>query len=254
MLTADEFASFQRNGFIHGFSLCSPDEMESIRREIEGILQDGGFSGVATAHRHLDSPLVHQLCAHPAIVERVASILGPELLLWHSRFFDKPPGSEPILWHQDAQFWPIEPKTCVSAWIAIDRADTTNGCLEVIPGSHRREFPHIPCEGTGRFGMKADPAFIDESKKVSVELEPGQFVIFDRWLLHGSPANTSAHRRLGLVARIIPADVRVDTERMSPRFPELGVQVIRGSANVTANRIVPPPIPAAALQPASATV
>ena len=241
MLTEAELASFHENGFVHGFAVCSPDGMKSIRREIEAVLQDGGFSGVATAHRHLDSPLVHQLCAHEAIVDRVASILGPDLLLWHSRFFDKPPGSEPILWHQDAQFWPIEPRTCVSAWIAIDRADQTNGCLEAIPGSHRRQYPHVGSAGTGRFGIKADPAHVDESEKVSIELEPGEFVIFDRWLLHGSPANLSDRRRLGLVARIVPAEVKVDTEKMSPRFPELGVQVIRGRDTAMRNRIVPPP-------------
>ena len=241
MLSAEELASFHRDGFIHGFSLCTPAEMEALRREIELVLQEGGFSGVPTAHRHLDSPLVHRLCADPTVVDRVASILGPNLLLWHSRFFDKPAGAEAIQWHQDGPFWPIEPKVCVSAWIAIDRADKSNGCMEVIPGSHRREYPHVRSEGSGRFGIKADPAFIDESEKVSIELEPGQFVIFDRWLLHGSPPNQSDQRRLGLVARIIPPEVKVDTEKMSPRFPELGVQVIRGTDTARRNRIVPPP-------------
>ena len=226
---------------MHGFSVCTADEMETIRQDIDAVLGTAGYSGVPTAHRHLDNALVHQLCAHREIVDRVASILGPDLLLWHSRFFDKPAGSEPIHWHQDAPFWPITPKLCVSAWIAIDRADEANGCVEVIPGSHRKQFPHVASEPTGRFGLRADPASVDESEKVKIELGPGQFMIFDRWLLHGSPPNHSQHRRLGLVARIIPPQVKVDTERISPSFPELGVQVIRGTADGTGNRIVPAP-------------
>ena len=76
---------------------------------------------------------------------------------------------------------------------------------------------------------------------MSIELEPGEFVIFDRWLLHGSPANTSEQRRLGLVARIIPPQVRVDFRKMSPWFPELGVQIIRGVDGEGRNRVAPAP-------------
>src|SRR3954468_10487283 len=150
MLTAEQLSSFHENGFVHGFAVRTPDEMAEIRKEIESILREDGFSGAPTAHRHLDCPLVHQLCAHREVVDRVASILGPDLLLWYSRFFDKQPGSEPVHWHQDGHFWPIEPDTCVSAWIAIDRADETNGCLEAIPGSHRALIRHVP-GGAGRF-------------------------------------------------------------------------------------------------------
>ena len=215
--------------------------MVPIRHDIEAAVEEGGFSGAATAHRHLDNPVVHQLCAHRELVDRVASILGPDLLLWHTRFFDKLPGSGPVHWHQDAHFWPIDPDICVTAWIAIDRADRTNGCLEFMPGSHRLRVPHVAVQGAGRFARKADPAFVDETKKVSIELEPGEFVIFDRWLLHGSPANVSSQRRLGLAVRIIPPQVKVDISKMSPRFPELGVQVIRGSDTAGRNHIVPAP-------------
>lgn len=241
VLTKQQRAEFDRDGFVRGFAVCSADEMEQIRREIEEVLLEPGFSGAPTAHRHLDRPIVHQLCAAPAVVDRVACILGPDLLLWHSRFFDKLPGAEAVPWHQDGHFWPIDPDICLSAWIAIDRAHQGNGCMEFIPGSHRERIPHLPVEGAGRFGQRANPEFFDATNKVSIELEPGEFVLFDRWLLHGSPANRSNGRRLGLVARIIPAHVRVDIDKMSPRFPELGVQLIRGSDTARRNRIVPAP-------------
>jgi hypothetical protein len=240
VLTREELAFFEESGFVGGFALCPPEEMPRIQRDIEDVLGSKGFTD-ATAHRHLDSRIVYELCSHPRLVDRVAAILGPDLLLWHSRFFDKPPGSGAIPWHQDAHFWPIEPDTCVSAWIAIDQADSANACVEVIPGSHRTRIPHVRSSGTGRFGIRADERFLDESTKVRVELKPGEFFIFDRWLMHGSPPNESPRRRLGLSARMIPPRVRVDIEKMSPQFPELGIQIIRGRDSGGRNRIVAPP-------------
>jgi ectoine hydroxylase-related dioxygenase (phytanoyl-CoA dioxygenase family) len=215
--------------------------MDRARQEIDVVLEGKGFADDPTAHRHLDSRTVHDFCADPAIVERAAAILGPDLLLWHSRFFDKPPGSGRIPWHQDMAFWPIEPDVCVSAWIAIDHADRENGCVEVIPGSHRRKLPHTTSEATGRFTQRAVPDAVDETRKVTIELAPGEFFLFDRWLLHGSPPNRSARRRLGLSARIVPVRVKVDFDRMSPCFPELGAQLIRGEDHLGLNRIVAVP-------------
>jgi hypothetical protein len=240
VLTTEELAFFKANGFVGSFAVYFGEEMQRLRGEIEILLTTKGYADY-WVHRHIDSRLVHDLCAHPAIVDRVASILGPDLLLWHTRFFDKSPGAEAIPWHQDAHFWPIEPDYCVTAWIAIDRADTSNACVEVIPGSHKRKIPHLPHGRPGRFGMRADSDFFDESSRVKIELEPGEFFLFDRWLLHSSPANNSSGRRLGLSARIVPPTVRVDIANMSPTFPELGVQIIRGSDTLGRNRLVHPP-------------
>ena len=236
MLTPEQRALFDENGFLHGFAICPPDEMVPIRRQIE-VLREGG----ETRFRHLDNRFVYELCAHQEVVGRVSSVLGPDLLVFHSNLFNKPPGAETCEWHQDALFWPIDPGICVSAWIAIDRADTANGCLAMIPGSHRRRVPQVNMEGGGR---KADPTLFDETKKVSIELEPGEFVIFDGLVLHGSPPNTSTRRRLGFVARFIPPHVKIDMHEMSRRVPanlEFGLQVIRGSDNVGHNHIVPAP-------------
>lgn len=179
---------FDENGFVHGFAICTPDEMVPIRRQIEAALEEG-----PTKFRHLDCRLVYELCAHQEVVGRVASILGPDLLLGHSSFFNKPPRSEGFgKWHPDKPAWQIEPDICLSAWNPIDRADTANGCLAMIPGSHRRRIPHVDMEGAGFWGGKADPTFVDETNKVSIELEPGEFEILDGWVLHHSPPNTSA--------------------------------------------------------------
>jgi hypothetical protein len=242
-LTADDQARYQRDGFIVCPAIHDAPTMEVVRAELDRVLAHDGHAG-PTAHRHIDSRPVFDLVAQPAIVDRLAMLLGPDLLLWHTRFFDKPPGDGEVPWHQDMAFWPIEPDICASVWIAIDHADVGNGCVHVIPGSHRIRVPHVSSTDTGRFGQRAAPGAIDESRKVPIEVKPGEFIIFDRWLIHGSPPNRSDRRRLALSARIVPASVKVAFERMRPTFPELGAQVIRGIDSAGLNRIVAPPKPA----------
>lgn len=93
------------------------------------------------------------------------------------------------------------------------------------------------------WGCGADPAFVDETKKVNVELEPGQFVIFDGRVLHSSPANTSNRRRLGLALRFIPPQVRVNIDHEMRVFTqrEYGVQLVRGADTIGLNPIRPAP-------------
>ena len=241
MLTQAELDQFEAEGFIVGPPVHDSTRMDGVRAELDAVLATPGLAGAPTAHRHLDSRAVHDLVAQPPILERLASLLSPDLLVWHTRFFDKPPGSGPVPWHQDMAFWPIEPDICLSVWIAIDRADVGNGCVEVIPGSHRTRVSVVSSVKTGRFGRKADPEAIDTSRKIPIELEPGAFIIFDRWLLHASPPNESDRRRLGLAARIVPTSVKVHFDRMSPTFPELAAQLIRGVDTVGLNRLAPLP-------------
>jgi ectoine hydroxylase-related dioxygenase (phytanoyl-CoA dioxygenase family) len=215
MLTPEQRTMFDENGFVHGFAICARDEMVPIRRQIEAVLEEGN-----TKFRHLDSRVVYELCSHEEVIGRVASILGPDLLLFHSSLFNKPPGGETFEWHQDAPFWPMEPDIFVSAWIAIDRADSGNGCLATVPGSHRRRVPEVAMEGGGFWARKTDPTFVDETKKVSIKLEPGEFVIFDGWVVHGSPPNKSTRRRLCLVARFIPPQVKLIAMNILGEFPQ----------------------------------
>jgi ectoine hydroxylase-related dioxygenase (phytanoyl-CoA dioxygenase family) len=184
---------------------------------------------------------VYDLCAHPEIVNRVASILGPDVVVWHSRVFHKPGAEPPIPWHQDGVYWNLEPLVSVTAWIAIDRAERGNACVEVIPGSHRERVPHVQLSTAGRFAHRADRAHVDTSSAVPVELQPGEFFLFDTWLLHSSRANTSGRRRTALSVRYTTPDVTIAVEKLSPLVPGYGVQVVRGQDRAGRNPIVPPP-------------
>src|SRR5688572_2086158 len=76
--------------------------------------------------RHLDDPTVFGLCSHPAIMDRMESLIGRDLVLWRSYFFNKGPGVAEIPWHQDLNYWPIEPPLNLTAWVAIDEVTPEN--------------------------------------------------------------------------------------------------------------------------------
>jgi hypothetical protein len=168
------------------------------------------YDAYGRTSRHLDSETVWRLCSAPQIVERMMSLFGPDLMLWLSSFFHKGPASkdwpEEYPWHQDITYWNLEPSITLSAWLAVTPATVENGCVEVIPGSHKRILPTVTSTDqrySVRFaGHRADPAAVDEGNKVSLLLEPGQFFLFTERTLHRSGPNYSAEPRTGISMRV----------------------------------------------------
>lgn len=222
-LIPEQVERFHTQGFLGPFSLCSPEQMAERRTFIETIFkpdsQEGLPSMIAALNdamqkgfgRHHDQRLIYDMITAPAIVEPLRAILGEDLLLWRSMFFVKEPGEKRIPWHQDYDGWPIEPYLVVSAWIAVDPATKENGCVQLLPGSHRHMFPLVPTpdDVLDGFPKMSDPSTFDDSGSIDMELEPGQFFIFNERLLHCSGPNRSAARRMGLAVRYIIPLVRI---------------------------------------------
>ncbi len=144
----------------------------------------------------------------PALVELVASVLGEDVALWGCQLFAKPAGHGlEVPMHQDGQYWPIEPLATCTVWVALDRADRENGCLRVIPGSHRDRitFRHRISEREGLvLNQEVDDPRAWTNAPIDVELEAGELSLHDVFMVHGSNANTSARRRAGLAIRYMP--------------------------------------------------
>lgn len=240
MLSCAEIARFQEEGFLIRRSVDS-SWVTSRNTEIDRVLTTDGPTSDRKLHRHIDCRVIHELAASSVVTDCIADILGDDLLLWHTRLFDKPPSAPWVPWHQDAAYWPIEPKVCVSAWIAIDPTDQENGCMKMIPGSHHQPRNHEPTSLGGRFGKEIILTSTELKRAVDIELMPGDFVIFDRWIVHSSPENRSERRRVGLAARYIPTSVQVDFERVAHSFPGLGAQLVKGEDRHQCNRIAAPP-------------
>lgn len=242
IMTAAECETFRRQGFAGPYAAMTPAEMAVVRARIEQEVMPtaGPNPRMWGQSRHLDQRVVWELCSHPAIVERMAALYGPDLILWRSHFFCKEPGGKEIPWHQDLNYWPLEPVVNITAWIAIDASTRENSCVQFIPGSHRRAVPHVPSPADGRmeFGQMADPAHVDLSKAVDMVLQPGEFVLFNEKTLHHSEPNRSTLRRLGLAVRVTIPLVKVYHDEL---FPGHACVQLRGQDTMGLNRMQPPP-------------
>ena len=214
-LTREEVDFFVENGYLGPFAAMNPAEMALIRREIEQkvLTTDGPNPRSRSQSRHMDQPVIYDLATHPAIIDRIAGLLGPDLVVWATNFWNKAPGGAEIPWHQDINFWPLEPPLNTSAWIAIDEVTAENSCVQIIPGSHRQSLRHVKADERVAFGQMADPAAFDAASAINMELKPGEFFIFSERTLHRSSVNRSSKRRLGISVRVTLPIVRVFQDR-----------------------------------------
>jgi hypothetical protein len=219
-LTAQEIEQYKTEGYVGPFDALEKEEAEKFCKVIyQNILPTTTpySPDKPTRVRHLDSKTIVNLCSNPSILGRISSLLGSDLVLWYSNLFDKPPSTldkvEKYPWHQDSNYNFLEPTVAVSAWLALTPATEENGCVELIPGSHKSSIPLIknddPKYSKWFYGKAADPSYYDETKKIPMILKPGQFFLFDLHTLHRSNENLTKQRRLGLTIRITKTSVKM---------------------------------------------
>ena len=211
MLTDAQLAALDRDGFVAPLTFCPPGRMAGPRAAVEAATATPGpCHGDPWTARHQDSAAVFDLCAGPAVCAAVAQVLGPELVIWNSVLMNKAPGDGEIPWHQDHDYEYLSPDVGLAAWLAIDDATEDNGCLEVIPGSHRVLLPFTARSRTGEFDSHVDGAQVAGRDTVSIQLKAGEFLLFRNKILHRSAPNGSARRRLGLAVRYTVPGVTVN--------------------------------------------
>lgn len=166
------------------------------------------FSDYCPALLHYDLGSL-SFARDPLILDMVEKIIGPDIILWNMSFFAKPARKgRRTPWHQDGEYWAIRPLETCTVWIAIDDATVENGCLQVIPGSHRERrlfsHGHNPSPDL-TLGLELRPETFDESTAVDLVLEAGQVSLHDVYLAHGSEPNRSDRPRRGMTLRFMPA-------------------------------------------------
>ncbi len=141
------------------------------------------------------NPLFRRIGFHPGMVGIATGLLGPDVSLLQSMGLMKPPRfGGPKVWHQDNAYFRLEPADVIGFWIACDDADVDNGCMHVVPGSHK-SGAHPHAGERDRLGLVDLP---DPDTVVPVPLRSGDAMIFSAEILHHTPDNNTDRRRRAL--------------------------------------------------------
>ena len=261
-LSHADLKSFYERGFAGPFDVFTPEQMRDFKQDLLDAEKTVSktYDFVTPRDRHFEMPRLWNYMKTPAVTDRIAQLLGPDLLCWRSQIFYKGPGSPAIQWHQASTFMvedyqdpAVFPENRddlfqITAWIAVDDSTTENGCLRFAARTHDRIRPIKFGGKTGFYNAAFDLEFDeDEAEIVEVPCRAGQMILFTERCIHGSAPNTTDRHRLAFNIRAIPANIPVYTNKKHYRsvynggkylLDKWGVAVLRGEDRHQLSRTV----------------
>lgn len=238
ILAENEIARYRADGIVIPRHRLSAERIDRLRATLDRLIAENpGIRPERLVSVHIEgqnsegvrgSADFLELAREPAILDMVEQLIGPDIILWGCQIFCKPGGDGmEVPWHQDGHYWPIRPLATCTVWVALDASTAQNGCLRVIPGSHRQRilFDHMREDRTDLVLTQrvADGQF-DPATAMDVELAPGEMSMHDVHLIHGSNPNRSTRRRAGVAIRYMPATSLFDRTLM-PRSAASGYTI-----------------------------
>ena len=165
---------------------------------------------------------VKAFAQRPEFVELSTALLGPDTDLYFNQMvFKNPEGERSFSWHQDDAYGPVDPSPYLTVWIAINEATALNGCVSVLPGSHKNGL--VPHQESS-FGLSCYS--LDEPDQgVLVPMPAGSVAVFWSTLMHKSGPNRSRGVRKALVLQFCPVGMRHKASGMPIRSR---IQIARG--------------------------
>lgn len=212
-LTAEAVERYRQVGYLAPVPATGADRAADLLARYDAFKAraetDGG--AVLRSKPHLVLPWLYDLVRDPAVTEPASMILGPNLLAWGSSFFAKPAGDPGFVsWHQDANYWGLEPYEILTAWIAFSPSRRENGCMRVVPGSQNKALDHRDTFAKDNLLSRgqAIAVEVDEDRAADIMLQPGEMSLHHVGIVHGSDPNTSEIPRIGFAIRYIASHVR----------------------------------------------
>lgn len=213
-LTPEQVAAYHRDGYVFPIRVLGAEEAAYYRRCLETHESAAGqpLQGNFRHKTHLLFTWADALVHHPKILDAVADVIGPDILCWTTNFFIKEPSSRGFVsWHQDSTYWGLDPDDVITAWVAFTDATEENGYMQFIPGSHKvDQLPHVDTFHEDNLLSRGQEIAVDVDKRqaVGIPLAAGEMSLHHIKLVHGSEANRSHDRRIGMAIRYIPTYVR----------------------------------------------
>jgi hypothetical protein len=222
----EQWEKFQREGYVHLGKIASQEELRGLQQRIDDIMlgkaridydrllmqldresgpeskpgpQTKGFKGATLAYRKIQDlefdPLFLAYLQKPIFRQICARVHGPDtpVACFRAMFMNKPAGyGTYLVWHQD-HWTALDRDPQITVWTALDPARIDNGCVHVIPGSHRALIN--PEHGSGFLTQEQVEGLLKEHRPVPLELEEGEVVLLHNWLLHSSGVNQTGTPR-----------------------------------------------------------
>jgi ectoine hydroxylase-related dioxygenase (phytanoyl-CoA dioxygenase family) len=237
-LSADEVEHYRSQGWLIPRFRLREARVAQMREALDTLIRDNpGVRPEKLVSAHIEgdngegvrgSRRFLELARDPEIVELVSGVIGDDIVLWGCHVFCKPAreGYE-TPWHQDGHYWPIRPLANCTVWVALEPSTVDNGCLRVIPRSHRARVlhEHLHEDRTDlTLNQRMAHGTFDEGEAVDLELQPGQMSLHDVYMIHGAKANTSTRRRTGVALRYMPS-TSVFERDLRPADGQTGIPV-----------------------------
>lgn len=215
ILTRQQIDFWHENGYLEPVRFAPEDEMAGHVARLEDFERDyPEHVPKLDVKAHLLCGWANELVQNPVLLDVMEDLLGPNLLLTGAAFRIKPPDGRTFAeWHQDSYVAAIKPFFC-TATLALSEYSSENGCLRVIPGSHR--WGTLPMSDTGdEDSILSRPYRVtsdfDEAQAVDVVMRPGELTLQHDHTIHGSRPNRSKARRIGLLADFTTPDARKES-------------------------------------------
>jgi ectoine hydroxylase-related dioxygenase (phytanoyl-CoA dioxygenase family) len=225
-LTDEQVEFFHQQGYLTGIRILNDRQVAALRDELTAWFEPTHEGRELWYEYHTnestspDTILFHALGAwrigvafhdllwHPAFTVPASQLLGGPVRFWHDQLFCKPPRHGGVVaWHQDYSYWTrTTPMAHLTAWIALDDSDESNGCVQYIPGSHRWNL--LPITGlAGNMdsirGVLNDEQWAMFQRPVTTQLKPGEATFHHPLMVHGSQANRTDRPRRATVLNVV---------------------------------------------------
>ena len=202
-------SQFKEDGFFSPLCLIDKSTALSYREILETVEQKTGSLNYRYKI-HTVVEMAYKLATNKELLDSVEALLGPNILLYNTSFVIKEPHSKAhISWHQDLTYWGFNDDKQVAAWIALSDATEENGCMHMIPGSHKGgQLPHRTTKDSNNLlhhGQTIEG--VSEEQSRCIPLNAGEASLHHGWTMHTSYPNKSDDRRIGLTINYISTDM-----------------------------------------------
>ena len=246
-LSSMQAKQYWQDGYLFPLDAVSKEQAHQWRGTLEQIEADWLDNGLPLplntykrVNSHFVIPMAYEIGAHPAILDLVEGVLGPDIMIYSVEFMIKEPGTKHVVtMHQDLAYWGLgEIDGLLTAWLALSPATKESGCMDFVQGSHKNPIvPHNDSFDDNNLLSRGQEiaVSVDEKDRVNGALQTGQMSLHHGLMIHGSGPNVSDDRRIGAVIRYISPHMK------KPNGAKEYATPVRGQCDTGNFVLMPPP-------------